>query len=502
MRDAPLPGTRCDGPDGVVRPHWRGAGPRARARSARARCGGAGSRRASSSASTASRFNVYGDARGLERPWPLDPVPVVLAPDEFARARRRGWRSGRAARPAAGRSLRPAAGAGRGAAAARGGAGAPGPPARLRRARRRRAGASCTSTPPIWCARPTGELRVLADRTQAPAGRRLRAREPDRARARAARGVPRLATRSGWRCSSARCARRWPALAPHGRENPRIVLLTAGPLQRDLLRAGVPGAVPRLPAGRGGRSDRARRARLPQDAGRPAPGRRHPAPPQRRLLRSAGAAAPTRCSACPGCCRRRATGTVAIANALGSGVAADAGADPVPARRSAAALLGEELQLPSVETWWCGQPDILDARARRTCGEMVIKPAYPAGRDASRSSASAARRRGGARQAGGARCARRPAATWRSAASPPSTMPVIEGDELRPRSLVLRTFVVADGVDGYQTMPGALAVVGGGADERDISIARGAAQQGHLGDQRRRGQRVHAAAARRRSRSS
>src|ERR1700722_7241920 len=29
-------------------------------------------------------FNVYGDPRGLERPWPLDPVPVVLAPGEFA----------------------------------------------------------------------------------------------------------------------------------------------------------------------------------------------------------------------------------------------------------------------------------------------------------------------------------------------------------------------------------------------------------------------------------
>ena len=39
---------------------------------------------------------------------------------------------------------------------------------------------------------------------------------------------------------------------------------------------------------------------------------------------------------------------------------------------------------------------------------------------------------------------------------------------------MLRTFVVADGVDGYQTMPGALSVVGGAADEIDISIARGA----------------------------
>ena len=56
----------------------------------------------------------------------------------------------------------------------------------------------------------------------------------------------------------------------------------------------------------------------------------------------------------------------------------------------------------------------------------------------------------------------------------PSTVPVIEGDELKPRALVLRTFVVADGVDGYETMPGALSVVGGAADGIDVSIARGA----------------------------
>src|SRR6185369_15840699 len=56
----------------------------------------------------------------------------------------------------------------------------------------------------------------------------------------------------------------------------------------------------------------------------------------------------------------------------------------------------------------------------------------------------------------------------------PSTAPVIEGDELRSRSLVLRGFVVADGVDGYQTMPGALAMVAGSTEESDISIARGA----------------------------
>jgi len=29
-------------------------------------------------------FNVYGDPRGMERPWQLSPLPVLIAPDEFA----------------------------------------------------------------------------------------------------------------------------------------------------------------------------------------------------------------------------------------------------------------------------------------------------------------------------------------------------------------------------------------------------------------------------------
>jgi uncharacterized circularly permuted ATP-grasp superfamily protein len=30
-------------------------------------------------------FNVYGDPRGMERPWQLDPVPLIIAPDEWRR---------------------------------------------------------------------------------------------------------------------------------------------------------------------------------------------------------------------------------------------------------------------------------------------------------------------------------------------------------------------------------------------------------------------------------
>ena len=28
-------------------------------------------------------YNVYGDPRGMERPWQLDPVPFVIAPEEW-----------------------------------------------------------------------------------------------------------------------------------------------------------------------------------------------------------------------------------------------------------------------------------------------------------------------------------------------------------------------------------------------------------------------------------
>ena len=39
-------------------------------------------------------------------------------------------------------------------------------------------------------------------------------------------------------------------------------------------------------------------------------------------------------------------------------------------------LLGEELKLPSVPTWWCGQPRSWHSSSK-ICSEMVIKSAYP-----------------------------------------------------------------------------------------------------------------------------
>ncbi|MDP9175570.1 MAG: circularly permuted type 2 ATP-grasp protein [Planctomycetota bacterium] len=77
----------------------------------------------------------------------------------------------------------------------------------------------------------------------------------------------------------------------------------------------------------------------------------------------------------PGLVEAVRQGNVAIANALGSGVLqAPAFLSFLP--QLCRKLLGEELRLPSVQTWWCGE-----AEARKfvlaNLNTLVIKPAFP-----------------------------------------------------------------------------------------------------------------------------
>ncbi len=77
----------------------------------------------------------------------------------------------------------------------------------------------------------------------------------------------------------------------------------------------------------------------------------------------------------PGLIGAARAGNVLIANALGSGViesAAWMGFMPAACQR----LLGESLRLPSVATWWCGEPVALDY-VLQNLENLVIKPAYP-----------------------------------------------------------------------------------------------------------------------------
>ena len=68
-------------------------------------------------------------------------------------------------------------------------------------------------------------------------------------------------------------------------------------------------------------------------------------------------------------------GHVAVANALGSGLVETAAILPfLPAL--CRELLGEELRLASVPTWWCGQPDHLE-HVLANLETLVVKPAFP-----------------------------------------------------------------------------------------------------------------------------
>ena len=93
----------------------------------------------------------------------------------------------------------------------------------------------------------------------------------------------------------------------------------------------------------------------------------------------------TRCWECPGLLQAVRAGNVAVTNALGSGLmesAAPAAFFPGLCRH----ILGEELKIPTVATWWCGQEEPFKEVAEKLAN-LVIKPTFPAGPAISRSSA-------------------------------------------------------------------------------------------------------------------
>jgi uncharacterized circularly permuted ATP-grasp superfamily protein/uncharacterized alpha-E superfamily protein len=468
------------GPDGAVRPHWQVLD-----RALNAFGPGEMWRRWEQARQLIRQhgvsFNVYGDARGLDRPWPLDPVPVVLAPDEFA-----ALADGLAQRATLlDRLLADIYGSRRVIAEGL-------LPAEIVLAHPGLLRACAGIAPPggrflhFYAAdlvrTPDGDLRVLADRTQAPAGAGYALEN------RIVLG--RVLPEAFRECHAQRLASFFRTLrdtlagmAPHGRDNPRIVLLTAGPHNATYFEQAFLAQYLGYPLVEGNdltvRDGRVFLKTL---------GGLHPVDVILRRLNDDYCdpleLRPESLLGVPGLVQAVRDGHVAIANTLGAGVAQTPALTPfLPSL--CRALLGEELRLGSVETWWCGQPDVLE-HVLANLGEMVVKAAYPAGAVG----ALLAPTPGTASQPGeaifGARldtdAATKLAVVMRAAPGRfvaqrrvmPSTVPVIEGDELKPRSLVLRAFVVADGVDGYETMPGALAVVGGAADEIDISIARGA----------------------------
>lgn len=173
----------------------------------------------------------------------------------------------------------------------------------------------------------------------------------------------------------------------------------------------------------------------------------------------------------PGLLEAVRQGNVLVANALGSGVLESPGLPgflPAIAER----LLGEELLLPSIASWWCGEPPVLE-QALEKLDELLVRPAFPSQSfrphfggdlDARARTALAKRIRG------------RPYAYVAQARPRLSRAPVLIGGALQPRAIGMRVFAVAS-ADGYRVLPGGLTRVAGEADAEVLSMQRGGASK-------------------------
>ena len=172
----------------------------------------------------------------------------------------------------------------------------------------------------------------------------------------------------------------------------------------------------------------------------------------------------------PGLLNVLRAGRVAIANALGSGLLSSGalmGFLPAICRK----LLGEELAMPSVGTWWCGEKPALDY-VRENFDDLVIKPAYPTQR---MDPVFGYELKGEARAEMLHRIEARPHAYVAQEMVNLSQGPTWSRSHERrliARPVGLRAYAVAT-PDGYSVMPGGLARVATGSNTRIISMQRG-----------------------------
>ena len=170
----------------------------------------------------------------------------------------------------------------------------------------------------------------------------------------------------------------------------------------------------------------------------------------------------------PGLMDAMASGAAVIANAPGAGVvesAAMAAFMPALARR----LMGEELKLPNIATWWCGQPREA-AIVAADLDSLLLAPAFaypPAGFADLRPQLGAALAPA-ARDAIRAGMAARPQDYVGQEVVHLSTMPTVVGGRLVARPFSLRVFAARDGHGRWTVMPGGFARI---ADDSDVRAA-------------------------------
>jgi uncharacterized circularly permuted ATP-grasp superfamily protein/uncharacterized alpha-E superfamily protein len=160
-------------------------------------------------------------------------------------------------------------------------------------------------------------------------------------------------------------------------------------------------------------------------------------------------------------------GNVAVANALGSGLLESAALSaflPVLSRH----MLGEELKMPNIATWWCGDKEPRSWVADHLAG-LVIKPAIPAlDFGAIFGSRLSAKQRAALLE----RIKANPGQYVAQEQVSLSTVPAARDGTLETRHLVLRVFAVASG-DSYAVMPGGLTRITSSLDSLVVSMQYG-----------------------------
>ncbi len=175
----------------------------------------------------------------------------------------------------------------------------------------------------------------------------------------------------------------------------------------------------------------------------------------------------------PGLIDAVAAGNVAVANMPGVGVL-ESPAFGAFLPRLATHLLGADLLIPNIATWWCGSAGECQ-QVEAGFDNMLIGPAFgvaPLGLPGN-VPLHGAEITGAARQALFADLARRPQDYVGQEIVRLSTMPVVAEDQLVARPFTLRVFA-ARGADGAWTiLPGGLARIGEQADDRAGLIGEG-----------------------------
>jgi uncharacterized circularly permuted ATP-grasp superfamily protein/uncharacterized alpha-E superfamily protein len=163
----------------------------------------------------------------------------------------------------------------------------------------------------------------------------------------------------------------------------------------------------------------------------------------------------------PGLVEAVRAGNVVITNALGSGLVqspAFMAFLPELCRH----LLGESLKLPSVATWWCGQKAARE-HVLKNLDKLVVKPAFRTHLKIADAEREELKRR----------IEFDPDLFVAQERVELSTAPSWKKDSLAAQPVSLRVFLVADGQGGYSVMPGGLVRVAPDHSGSFISMQRG-----------------------------